>query len=347
MSLISCWNACQFLDSSNSMFRKINYFLRWLNKSNHSVGNRGEEIGHWNLSNPSLDRHIKELEFRITRSESADLYGQYLSIFKGAGIDYESTREYTQGDDTRFIDWNRTAKSNEIWSKEFREERGRTVLFLVDNSMSMIAPPPFGEKTLAVLQVLTLLGYSAVSAGDLVGLITFSSDVHSVMRPRKGKGNVLQIMRRILQDSSDTNVKSRQGTDVAKVIQFSNRLLKQGSVVFILSDFVDITSLETIRLLARKHDVTVVRIDGPDCDLSMENGLIDLLDVETGRSKIVDFTDFRGSDELFLHGGKKKSSGSIFQELGVSELVLNTNSDITVELLTYLRVRSRRMFRQL
>ena len=329
------------------MFRKINYFLRRLNKSNHSVGSRRQEIGHWNLSNPNLDRHIKELEFRITRSKSADLYGQYLSIFKGVGIDYEGTREYTQGDDTRFIDWNRTAKSNEIWSKEFREERGRTVLFLVDNSMSMIAPPPFGEKTLAVLQVLSLLGYSAVSAGDLVGLITFSSDVHSVMRPRKGKGNILQIIRRILQDSSDVSAESRQGTDVAKVIQFSNRLLKQGSVVFILSDFVDITSLETIRLLARKHDVTVVRIDGPDSDLSMENGLIDLLDVETGQSRIADLTDFRGSEELFLQGSEKKSNGLNFQELGVSELVLNTNSDITVELLTYLRVRSRRMFRQL
>ena len=329
------------------MFRKINYFLRWLDKSNHSVDSRRQEKGHWNLSNPNLDRHIKELEFRITRSESADLYGQYLSIFKGVGIDYEGTREYTQGDDTRFIDWNRTAKSNEIWSKEFREERGRTVLFLVDNSMSMIAPPPFGEKTLAVLQVLSLLGYSAVSAGDLVGLITFSSDVHSVMRPRKGKGNILQIMRTILRDSSDISAKSRQGTDVAKVIQFSNRLLKQGSVVFILSDFVDTTSLETIRLLARKHDVTVVRIDGPDSDLSMENGLIDLLDVETGQSRIADLTDFRGSEELFLQGSEKKSNGLNFQELGVSELVLNTNSDITVELLTYLRVRSRRMFRQL
>jgi hypothetical protein len=93
--------------------------------------------------------------------------------------------------------------------------------------------------------------------------------------------------------------------------------------------------------------VTVVRIDGPDSDLSMENGLIDLLDVETGQSRIVDLTDFRGSDELFLQGGEKKNNGSNFQELGVSELVLNTNSDIAVELLTYLRVRSRRMFRQL
>ena len=328
------------------MFRKINYFLRWLKKANHSVWYRLEEISQWNLSNPSVDRRIKELEFRITRSESTDLYGQYRSVFKGVGIDYEGTREYTQGDDVRFIDWNRTAKSNEIWSKEFREERGRAVLFLVDNSMSMIAPPPFNEKTLVVLQVLSLLGYSAVNAGDLVGLITFSSDVHSVMRPRKGKGNILQIIHRILRDSSDISVKSRQGTDVAKVIQFSNRLLKQRSVVFILSDFVDTTSLETIRLLARKHDVTVVRIDGPDSDFSMEDGLIDLLDVETGRSRIVDLTDFKDSDEFFLNGVRKKSSGSIFEELGVSELVLNTNSDITAEVLTYLRVRSRRMFQQ-
>ena len=327
------------------MFRKINYFLRRSNKSNHSVWSRLEK-SRWNLSNPSLDRRIKELEFRITRSESADLYGQYRSVFKGVGIDYEGTREYTQGDETRFIDWNRTAKSNEIWSKEFREERGRAVLFLVDNSMSMIAPPPFYEKTLVVLQVLSLLGYSAVNAGDLVGLITFSSDVHSVMRPRKGKGNILQVMQRIQRDSSDVNVKSRQGTDVAKVIQFSNRLLKQRSVVFILSDFVDTTSLETIRLLARKHDVTVVRIEGPDSDFSTEDGLIDLIDVETGRSRIVDLTDFKDSGEFFLNGVRKKSSGSIFGELGVSELVLSTNSDITAEVLTYLRVRSRRMFRR-
>jgi len=328
------------------MFRKIIYFLRRLSKSNHSVWSRLQEISRWNLSNPSLDRRIKELEFLITRSESADLYGQYRSVFKGAGIDYEGTREYTQGDDTRFIDWNRTAKSNEIWSKEFREERGRVVLFLVDNSMSMIAPPPFNEKTLVALRVLSLLGYSAVNAGDLVGLITFSSDVHSVMRPRKGEGNILQIIQRIQRDSSDVSVKSRQGTDVAKVIQFSNRLLKQRSVVFILSDFVDTTSLETIRLLARKHDVTVVRIDGPDSDFSTEDGLIDLLDVETGRSRIVDLTDFKDSGEFYLNGVGKKSSGSIFEELGVSELLLNTNSDITADVLTYLRVRSRRMFRK-
>ena len=337
---------CRFLDTSDSMFHKISYFLQWLNKSNRGIGSRLEETPRWNLSNPSLDRHIRELEFRITRSESADLYGQYLSVFKGVGIDYEGTREYTQGDDTRFIDWNRTAKSNEIWSKEFREERGRTVLFLVDNSMSMTTPPPFGEKIRIVLQVLSLLGYSAVSAGDLVGLITFSSDVHSVMRPRRGKGNILEIIHRIFWDSSNISAKSRQGTDFAKVVQFSNRLLKQGSVVFIMSDFVDSTSLEMIRLLARKHEVTAVRIDGPDCDLGRENGLIDLFDVETGRSKVVDLTDFENSDEFVLDGVKKESNGSIFKELGASELILNTNSDIMAELLAYLRVRSRRIFRQ-
>ena len=328
------------------MFGKINYFSRWLNKSDQRVGFRLEEISNWNLSNPIVDRYIRELEFRITRSESVDLYGQYLSVFKGTGIDYEGTREYTQGDDTRFIDWNRTAKSSEIWSKEFREERGRTVLFLVDNSMSMVTPPPYGEKIQVVLQVLSLLGYSAVGAGDLVGLITFSSDVHSVMRPRMGKGNLLEIIRKIVWDSSNISVKSRQSTDLAKVIQFSNRLLKQGSVVFIMSDFVDTTSLEMIRLLARKHEVTAVRINGPDFNLGSKSGLIDLLDVETGRSKVVDLTHFEGSDEFVLDGIKKDSRDSIFKELGAFELTLDTNSDITAELLTYLRMRSRRTPRE-
>ena len=327
------------------MFGKINYFSRWLNKSHQHVGFQLEEISNWNLSNPIVDRYIRELEFRITRSESADLYGQYLSVFKGTGIDYEGTREYTQGDDTRFIDWNRTAKSSEIWSKEFREERGRTVLFLVDNSMSMVTPPPYGEKIQVVLQVLSLLGYSAVGAGDLVGLITFSSDVHSVMRPRMGKGNLLEIIRKIVWDSSNISVKSRQSTDLGRVIQFSNRLLKQGSVVFIMSDFVDTTSLEMIRLLARKHEVTAVRINGPDFNLGSETGLIDLLDVETGRSRVVDLTDFEGSDEFVLDGVKKESGDSIFKELGAFELTLDTNSDITTELLTYLRMRSRRISR--
>ncbi|MGL4594642.1 MAG: DUF58 domain-containing protein [Thermoguttaceae bacterium] len=181
---------------------------------------------------------VSELLKKVRRTEIVakravnDLFaGQYKSVFRGRGMEFSEVREYQPGDDIRSIDWNVTARAGKPFIKRFVEERELTILFAVDISASGIFGSSHSKFDTAIEVAATLM-FSALKNNDKVGLLTFASDVVRYYRPRKGKANVLHLIRELLAVEPIAD-----GTNLQKPLQYINRVQKRRAVIFLLSDF--------------------------------------------------------------------------------------------------------------
>jgi uncharacterized protein (DUF58 family) len=181
---------------------------------------------------------VVELLGRVRRVEIVakrvvnDLFaGQYKSVFRGRGMEFSEVREYLPGDDIRSIDWNVTARAGKPFIKRFVEERELTILFLVDISASGV----FGfrrSKLETAIEIAATLMFSALKNNDKVGLVTFADQVIDFYRPRKGRANVLHLIRELLVVEPAT-----RRTNMKAVLDYVNRIQKRRAVIFLLSDF--------------------------------------------------------------------------------------------------------------
>lgn len=178
-----------------------------------------------------LLKKVRRIEIVASRTVNDLFAGQYKSVFRGRGMEFNEVREYQPGDDIRSIDWNVTARAGKPFIKRFVEERELTILFLVDVSASGL----FGTsrpKLDTAIEVVATLMFSALKNNDKVGLLTFADRVVDYYRPRKGKGNVLHLIRELLAAEPVA-----RPTDLKTALDYVNRVQKRRAVVFLLSDF--------------------------------------------------------------------------------------------------------------
>ncbi|MDR1483328.1 MAG: DUF58 domain-containing protein [Planctomycetaceae bacterium] len=178
-----------------------------------------------------LLKKVRRIEIVANRAVNDFFSGQYKSVFRGRGMEFNEVREYQAGDDIRSIDWNVTARAGKPFIKRFVEERELTIIFLIDISGSGI----FGtsrSKIDTAIEVAATLMFSALKNNDKVGLITFADRVIDYHRPRKGKANVLQLIRELLVIEPIASQ-----TDLRLVLDYVNRVQKRRAVIFLLSDF--------------------------------------------------------------------------------------------------------------
>src|ERR1700761_96062 len=179
-------------------------------------------------------KKVRQVELRTRRLVTDALAGEYHSVFKGRGMDFDEVREYTPGDEVRLIDWNVTARTGVPFIKKLREERELTLLLAVDVSASGkfgSATPGRGELGAGSG---TSLAFSAIRNRDKVGLLLFTDEVEHYVPPKKGRTHVLRVIRDIL-----FTTPRRRGTDVAAGVEFINDVLKRRAVVFVISDFIE------------------------------------------------------------------------------------------------------------
>src|SRR5688572_3409128 len=179
-------------------------------------------------------RKVQRIQIAANRSVNALFAGQYKSVFRGRGMEFDEVRPYQPGDDIRTIDWNVTARTGDCFIKRFCEERELTVLFLVDISASGAFGSTRQAKLDVAVEIAALLMFSALKSNDRVGLVTFCDDVLDYFPPRKGKSHVLRLIRQLV----DVRPIARE-THLARPLEFLNRVQKRRSVVFLLSDFLD------------------------------------------------------------------------------------------------------------
>ena len=238
------------------------------------------------LTTAEIQKKVRELEIK-SKKLTTDLFtGEYHSAFKGKGMSFKEVREYSAGDDIRFIDWNVSARFGHPFSKVFEEERELTVMLLVDISNSSLFGTVHARKRDIITEIAAVLSFSAVNNADKIGVIFYSDQVESYIPPKKGKQHALYIVRELL-----SKTPKGKGTRVSTALRFFNNATKQKSIAFILSDFLDANYEDALRIAAKKHDVVGIKLyDKMDMELPAA-GMLQVQDAENGVTRWVDSGD--------------------------------------------------------
>lgn len=239
---------------------------------------------------PALEEilaEVRRIDIQARRLVTGVMAGGYLSVFRGAGIEFESVREYEDGDDPRAVDWNVTARVGRPYVKTYVDERELTMLFVLDLSASMHAGLGAYTPRQVAARVCAFLGLSAIRNGDKVGLVAGGSGVDGFVAPRKGKAHALRIVRDAL-----ALAPSGHGTDLAPLLRFATRAVRKHAIVFVLSDFLGDGWERPLQVCANRHDVVAVRLMPAELDLPRK-GLMRVRDPEGGGVGIIDTSSAR------------------------------------------------------
>ena len=224
-----------------------------------------------------LMKQVGKIRILTSRLVDEQFSGEYHSVFKGQGIEFDEVREYVPGDDIRSIDWNVTARMGHPYVKRFAEERELTVIFLVDISGSQCFGSESRSKAEVAAEVTCLLALSAIKNQDKIGLILFSDQIEKSIPPKKGRKAVMRLVREVLAAEE-----TRRGTDIAGALRFLNNIQKKKAVVFLISDFMDDGFEKELRISASHHDIICCPISDPAEQTLPNVGAVELEDPETG-----------------------------------------------------------------
>lgn len=240
------------------------------------------------MDTKELLKKVRKIEIKTRRLSDHVFGGEYHSTFKGRGMTFSEVRQYQYGDDVRSIDWNVTARYNEPFVKVFEEERELTMMLMVDVSGSELFGTTNQFKKDIVTEISATLAFSAMQNNDKVGLILFSNQVELFIPPKKGKSHVLRIIRELLEFKP-----SSTETNIAEALKFLTNVMKKKAIVFVLSDFIDDSYDNTLRIVGNKHDVTGIRVyDEKEEDIP-NLGMVQMLDAETGSTRLVNTQSMR------------------------------------------------------
>jgi uncharacterized protein (DUF58 family) len=233
-------------------------------------------------------KKVRQVELRTRRLVTDVLAGEYHSVFKGRGMDFDEVREYSPGDEVRLIDWNVTARTGTAFIKKLREERELTILLAVDVSAS----GKFGSQTQSkrelAAEVASVLAFSAIRNRDKVGLVLFSDEVEQFIPPTKGRQHVLRVIREILFCDP-----KRRGTDIAAALDFIADVQRRRAVVFVISDFIESPEAferlrKQLRTANKRHDIVLLHLRDRHEEELPPVGLLTLEDAETGEVREID-----------------------------------------------------------
>lgn len=235
------------------------------------------------MDSKELLKKVRQIEIKSRRLSDNLFGGEYLSTFKGRGMTFSEVRKYEFGDDIRAIDWNVTARYNEPFIKIFEEERELTLMLLIDVSGSENFATRNKLKKEIITEIAATLSFSALKNNDKVGAILFSDDIELFIPPNKGKKHILRIIRELLEfkpKSSKTSIDSS--------LKFLLSVIQKKAIVFILSDFIDKQYDKSLKLAAKKFDLTGIRIyDNMETQIP-KLGFVPMIDAESNELKWVD-----------------------------------------------------------
>jgi uncharacterized protein (DUF58 family) len=287
-----------------------------------------------------LLKRIRKIEIVTERLVRDRMAGQYHSVFKGRGIAFSEVRHYQPGDDIRLIDWNVSARMNDVYIKLFTEEREMTVLLLVDMSASGRFGSRGREKRELAAEIAAVLAFSAIRNNDQVGLIIFTDGVERFVPPKKGKRHVLRVVSEILSH----DVKSR-GTSIGAGLSFLSGVARRRAVAFVISDFLaPLASYErALRITSRRHDLIPVTVGDPLEEALPDVGLVEMEDPETGALVVFD----TGGPEAAAFARHTRAAvdarRALFKRLSMDTIDVRTDRPYLPALTAFFQARARRM----
>ncbi|MBM3823763.1 MAG: DUF58 domain-containing protein [Verrucomicrobia bacterium] len=309
-----------------------------------------------------LLRKIRQIELKTNRLVTESLAGQYHSVFKGQGMNFDEVREYQPGDDVRTIDWNVTARMNHPFVKKFAEERELTLMLLVDLSASGLFGSVSQSKRELAAEIASVLAFSATRNNDKVGLILFTEEVEQFIPPRKGRRHVLRVIRDILCFEP-----KRRGTDMNSALEFLSRVTRHRAIAILLSDFLGESapnrsrmeahlrrksvlsstlaqaSFTALRQANRRHDVVAIQtLDRFEHELPALGRLI-LKDAETGEVVEVDTGDPRKRQAFMERRDRSQAElTKLLRSARVDFVQVRTDRPYELELARFFDLREKR-----
>lgn len=311
-------------------------------------------------------QRVREIQVRTGRHVADVLAGEYVSVFKGRGMEFDEVRPYIPGDDVRTIDWNVTARMGEPFVKRFVEERQLTLNLMADVSGSLLFGSGSKTKREAAAEFCALLAFSAIRNDDKVGLTLFHGEIEQFIPPRKGQKHALRVVREVLAHGLDTPereaAKKREGlrrwwhffrfhtpgpqgppTDIGRALEFLLSVNRRRSVCLLVSDFLDDRYERALRAAHRKHDVIAVLVTD-EHELEMPKaGLLQMADAESGRTRWVDTSssqfrrDFQARAQERVQNLERR-----FRGYGIDLIHIDATQSVVEPLIKFFRQRERR-----
>jgi uncharacterized protein (DUF58 family) len=285
-----------------------------------------------------LIKKVRHIEIYTSRMVNASFAGQYESVFKGRGMQFDQVREYTPGDDVRTIDWNVTARTGRPYIKQFVEERELTIIFAVDLSASGDFGTINKTKNELAAEFCAVLAFAASKNNDKVGLLIFTNDIELYIPPKKGSGHVLRLIRELLYFKMP-----RRKTNITAAIDYLAKVTHKRATVFLVSDFQETDFKRPLSLLNKRHDVIAVLVrDRAEIALPSA-GLIEFTDAETGEIILVDTSGRNFRDQYGSKGRAKFDElKNIFNSVNIDCININTDKPYINDLIQFFHMRHRR-----
>jgi uncharacterized protein (DUF58 family) len=291
---------------------------------------------------PEILRQVKLIELKTRGLVNSLFTGEYRSTFKGQGMEFSEVREYQPGDEVRTIDWNVTARMRRPYVKRYIEERELTVMLAVDLSGSERYGTVRRFKSELATELGAVLAMSAIRNNDRVGTLLFTDQVEHVVPPKKGRRHALRLIRDLLAFEPESC-----GTDLVGTIEYLVRMLRQKSIIFIISDFMSPDIERPLKLLAQLHDVVAVTVEDPSEVVLPDVGLARFTDPETNATVDVDTSNsaVRAQFERLVDA-ERDARKHLLRRLAIDEIPVRTDRGYVEPLLRFFRARETRAHRR-
>ena len=293
-----------------------------------------------------LDK-VRRIEIMTNRLVTDVFAGQYHSVFKGRGMEFDEVREYQHGDDVRAIDWNVTARTGKPHIKKFVEEREMTVMILVDASPSCQFATVNELKSKLAAELAAALSFSAIRNNDKIGMAIFTDTVEKFIPPRKGRSHVLRIIREVLCFQP-----TGRKTNIAAALEFMTEVTTRRLVCFVISDFIDPTMdkegrprfAKAMAIANSRHDIIAITLNDPREQHLTPCGMIELEDAETGEFVLIDTSD-KEVRRAYAQAAEQRLAArdKMFRSMDVDHIDISTDVPYADSLVRFFTKRRKRM----
>ena len=295
----------------------------------------GGAAGPDNMISSDLIKKIRQIQIYTSRAVNASFAGQYESVFKGRGMQFDEVREYAPGDDIRSIDWNVTARTGKPHIKRFVEEREMTVIFAVDLSASGEFGTVNKTKNELAAEFCAVLAFAAAKNNDKVGLLIFTDRIELYIPPKKGSTHVLRLIRELLYFKMP-----KRNTNISVGMDYLAKVLRKRATVFLVSDFISSDFRKVLGLINKRHDVIAVPVRDKAEKQLPPAGLIEFFDAETGEMIMVDTSSRKFRQQYCSRSGQQfEQVRNIFRSIGVDCIEICSDRSYVQDLVRFFRMR--------
>ncbi len=282
-------------------------------------------------------KKLRKYEIRVRKAINSQMQGDFQSVFKGSGLEFDDVRQYQYGDDIRTIDWNVTAKGHGTFVKTFKEEKEQTILFIVDVSASQEIGKGGQQKIDIGKEIASLLAISAIKESSQVGLMCYSDRLEKYVKPAKGQRHGYELISQLyeLQPVS-------KKTNIDGAIKFALNLLKRKSIIFLISDFVDEDYIHSLKGMGRKHDLIIIQLFDRQETMIPSLGIVPLYEKESGKNIWINTSSSKFKK---IMSSKTKVQSETLEDFcrrnDINYLSINTHEDYVPKLIKLFKYRNK------